>query len=357
MVCVNCLTFNHSNWILDAMNGFCQQETTFPFICTIVDDNSNDGAQIVINSFLESNFDLTDNSIAKNAETSDYRLVFAQHKTNKNCFFVVYFLKYNHYQIKKTKRPYFLIWSEQSKYVAICEGDDYWISPNKLQKQVEVLEKNQNYSMVCNRTKLLSVKQNRFIGENYCYDKSRTVNPKDVINRTGLFISTCSIICRAEIRENEPSYVAQCKVGDYPLQIMCAMRGEIYYINDTMSVYRVENSNSWMGRQKWTKLSEDRLEIIHSQVRMFCGFAKDYPQYKRVFENKTAQLINRCIPNRKESPKDIRAYLSYFDDYVKSYSLRNKIDKFFNLCRIPGVRYIYTQLFMRGYEQRKKLYK
>ena len=128
MVCVNCLTYNHSSWIADAMNGFCQQEMASPFVCTIVDDNSNDGEQDVIKSYLEDNFNLTDAAIAVNEETPDYQLIFAQHKTNLNCFFAVYFLRYNHYQIKKTKRPYFLTWSNQSKYVAMCEGDDYWIN-------------------------------------------------------------------------------------------------------------------------------------------------------------------------------------------------------------------------------------
>lgn len=356
-VCVICWTFNHSAWIEDAMNGFCQQETRFPFVCVIVDDHSTDGEQELLNKYLEQHFELLNETVAEKEETDDYQLSFAQHKSNTNCFFAVYNLKYNHRQVKKLKKPYLDKWATVSDYVAICEGDDYWLSPNKLQKQVEILEKNQNYSMVCNRTKLFSVKQDKFIGENYCYDKSRTVNPKDVINRTGLFISTCSIIYRAVINENVPSYVAKCKVGDYPLQIMCAMRGEIYYINDTMSVYRVENSNSWMGQQKWGKLSKERLEVIRSQVEMFEGFAVDFPTFRGILMDKLAEHINRNLPSRNFSVDVINQYILYFSDYINNYPMRWRIDLLIRKSRLPLVRQLYARFFLKKYSHRRMYYK
>lgn len=140
MVYVSCMTYNHVHFIEDAMNGFAMQETNFPFVCAIVDDASTDGEQGVIKNFLNEHFDLEDKKIVRHEETDDYVLTFARHKTNLNCYFAVLFLKYNFYSIKKSKIPYLAQWREKAKYNAMCEGDDYWIHAEKLQKQVDYLE-------------------------------------------------------------------------------------------------------------------------------------------------------------------------------------------------------------------------
>ena len=83
-VSVTCMTFNQSKYIRDAMDGFCMQETDFPFVCTIVDDASTDGEQGVLKKYLHDNFVFTVNSVAYKKETDYAHISFAQHKTNKN---------------------------------------------------------------------------------------------------------------------------------------------------------------------------------------------------------------------------------------------------------------------------------
>lgn len=100
---IECMTFNHAPYIEDAMNGFCMQETRFPFVAVIMDDASSDGEPEVIKQYLHEHFDLEDKEIARNEETDDFILTFARHKENHNCFFAVYLLKYNHYSIGKAK--------------------------------------------------------------------------------------------------------------------------------------------------------------------------------------------------------------------------------------------------------------
>ena len=140
MVCVRCNTFNQASYIEDTMKRFTMQQTNFPFICCIVDDASTDGEQEVIEGYLEKNFDLGDKYVVRNEETDDYVLTFCQHKTNRNCYFATLFLKYNHYK-KKAKVPYLEEWRSQSKYEALCEGDDYWTDKLKLQLQVDEMKK------------------------------------------------------------------------------------------------------------------------------------------------------------------------------------------------------------------------
>ena len=148
-VYVRCITYNQANYIKDALEGFCMQQTTFPFVCAIFDDASTDGEIEILKTYLNDNFELDDSKIAFTKETDDYVLQYARHKDNHNCFFVVVFLKYNHWRLKKAKDIYVQEWIDLSEYKAECEGDDYWIDPLKLQKQVDFLDQHEDYSMCC----------------------------------------------------------------------------------------------------------------------------------------------------------------------------------------------------------------
>ena len=154
MVCVSCMTYNHAPYIEDAMNGFTMQHTSFPYVCTIIDDASTDGEPEVIRLYLQEHFDMEDKSIIRNEETDDYVMTFAHHKTNKNCFFAVLYLKYNHYSIKKSKMPYIEEWCD-TKYIAFCEGDDYWIDSHKIQRQVDLMEKDEGIGLVFTKCSIM----------------------------------------------------------------------------------------------------------------------------------------------------------------------------------------------------------
>lgn len=151
LVFVECMTFNHANYIDDAMKGFVMQQTEFPFVVLVMDDASMDGEPEVIKRFLEKEFDMAS---SVQDETEDYVRVVAKHKTNENCTFVVVFLKYNHYSIQKPKWKYYWSWRKNAKYIAMCEGDDYWTDPLKLQRQVDFLEEHEGYSLCCHRYKI-----------------------------------------------------------------------------------------------------------------------------------------------------------------------------------------------------------
>ena len=118
-VCCRCFTFNQAKYITEAMNGFTMQQTSFPFVCTIVDDASTDGEQEVIRKYVEDNFDLSEGSVAYNKETDYAYVTYAQHKTNKNCYFVVLYLKENHYSQRKPKMGYLSEWRDMCEYEAL----------------------------------------------------------------------------------------------------------------------------------------------------------------------------------------------------------------------------------------------
>lgn len=234
MVYIQCSTFNHAPYITDAMNGFTMQQTDFPFVCAIVDDASTDGEPEVIRKYLQDNFDLEDKSVVRNEETDDYVLCFAQHKTNKNCYFAVLWLKYNHYSIKKSKKQYYREWENNAKYIAICEGDDYWIDSQKIRKQVDFLEHNSEYNMIYTRYKenhngeIIEGAFNLLDG--YCLES--------YLRRKG-FIPTASVMYRADFVFERDYAHLNLPMGDVPTWIQLMHNAPIKLLDDITTVYRI----------------------------------------------------------------------------------------------------------------------
>ena len=235
-VTVSCMTYNQSKYITDAMNGFTMQQTSFPFVCTIVDDASTDGEQEVIRKYVENNFDFSEGSVAYHKETDYAHITYAQHKTNNNCYFAVLYLKENHYSKHKDKSPYLKDWRDGVEYMAICEGDDYWINIYKLQKQVNFLDNNSDYSLV--------------FGKYHIFLQERAVSKTPKSNEyKGLvsllrhnMIATASVLYRSEIQKKYSEEIGMregWKMGDYPLWLFTAINSKIGYIPDVFSVYRV----------------------------------------------------------------------------------------------------------------------
>ena len=138
-VFVRCMTFNHEAYIKDALNGFVIQQTKFPFVVAIINDASTDKTKSVINEFVENNCihnPEIDLRIEEYGTVLDVTV-----KDNPHCIFHIVHLNENHYG-KKSKLPYFAKYENAAKYVAMCEGDDYWTDPLKLQKQVDFMEAN-----------------------------------------------------------------------------------------------------------------------------------------------------------------------------------------------------------------------
>lgn len=229
---VNCMTFNHAPYIVDAMNGFCMQETTFPFVCIIIDDASTDGEPEIIKAYLEENFDLDDKAIVRNEETENYRLVFARHKTNLSCYFAALFLKYNHYRIGKPKGRYYKEWTN-TKYIAICEGDDYWLNSQKLQKQVDCLEKNNRVNIaVHNAIRRYSDGTEELFNNNI---KTGVYNLKQCLYM-GWFTPTASFLYRNNF-DLSPLWSKNGSNGDMAILYSNLMRGNLFYSEKCMSVY------------------------------------------------------------------------------------------------------------------------
>lgn len=302
-VCVCCFTFNHSPYINDTMNGFTMQQTEFPFVCVIVDDASTDGEPEVIKNYLHEHFDLEDKDTVRNEETDDYVMTFARHMTNNNCYFVVFFLKYNHYSISKSKTPYIQEWTD-TKYTALCEGDDYWINPEKLQRQFNFMESRLECSM-CFHSAFVEypdghqekhepkIKKLFYKTDDVITDKGGTTNLSYMQVYNSNFFRNQYLK-----KEGYPDFWRLCPIGDLPLRLYMSVKGDIGYIDEVMSVYKRFTAGSWTSRQLKTSL-KDKLDHKRKMLMMWSRF-DEYTHYKyhriikrNIYKNRISML--KCI--------------------------------------------------------------
>ena len=227
-VYVRTCTFNQSSYIEDCLNGVAIQQTDFPFVHHVIDDCSTDGEQELIKTYLNNNCDMEDAEYYDNDICS---ITIAKNKSNPNCTLVVYFLKKNMYG-NPEKHKLFKPWQNACKYIALCEGDDYWIDPQKLKKQVNWLEFHPEYTMCCCDAKVVTHN-----GEEnwHRYDQDSDVNPQDMIMGGGLFVQTASLLYRNDLLDNYPVFCKECHVGDYPLQIWATLNGKVRYFAEKMA--------------------------------------------------------------------------------------------------------------------------
>lgn len=243
-VIVKTITFNHSKYIQDTLNGVAMQETNFPFVNIVLEDHSTDGEQDVIKLWLERECNMT---LAEHYDIPTAEVVIVPHKSNKNCTFAVYFHKENLFHQKDKRETQIYPWRIKSEYEALCEGDDYWIDSLKLQKQVDFLDAHPEYTMCFHnaiehwehrdsKDKLFSTVKDQDYSGTYIYKN--------------WIIPTASVLLRITVyNSNLYRKVTKCKdflYGDTPLFVTCAECGKIRGLSDISSVYRKSNTGITM---------------------------------------------------------------------------------------------------------------
>ena len=322
LVSVLCMTYNQASYIEDAMNGFCMQQTTFPFLCLIADDASTDGETEVIRKYLDTNFDKIENALSTEDETDEYLRIYARHKENKNCYFCVFLLKYNHYSIKKQKTKSAAELTKSVKYVAMCEGDDYWTDPKKLQMQVDFLEKNSDFSLCFHNVKVWNQKEGEMEDDFITRDVPAVTDISDLIK--GNYIHTQSVLLRRY--ENVPSdqrRLGYSKIGDFPKWVLCAQYGKIKKFEECMSVYRY-------GTGFWSTKKDDvnkTLEIIDVYENFYKYFSlKDIAKRDSYFDvNNLIVDIKKILAglyskvSKAYMNADHKLYLKYYFMAIRIY--------------------------------------
>ena len=217
MVTVFCITYNHVSFIRDAIEGFLMQETTFPVEIFIHDDASTDGTTGIIEEYVEKYPKLFLTALQTENQYS---------KSGFN-FFAEYLLK------------------QRSEFIALCEGDDYWISPSKIQRQVEKLMENYSVSFCFHNT--LIIDETRIAKGEICPKNKSLFHSLDELFLNN-FIHTSSMLFRRSKLSGFPECLNNSPIGDWPLCILLAEKGPFLYLDKIMSHYRLHSGSSWSSR-------------------------------------------------------------------------------------------------------------
>ena len=335
-VCIRCDTFNHKGYIQDAMEGFAMQKTDFPFVAVIMDDCSTDGTQEVIKEFLAKYFILDDPTTTRQEETEDYSMTYARHKENANCFFAVYLLKYNHYSIKKSKEEYIREWTSTPPYISLCEGDDFWTQPDKLQTQVDFLDSHADYTMCFHDVDIKAEP-----GRDW-YNVFGTLVDRDYTGLENLItwsVPTCSMVMRRECFDSRPQN-PHFTMGDNVLVLKCHEMGRVRCIPRKMGVYRL-TPTSWIGGQS------DKVQR-YKYISHYKGLIEEFEECRcqemyAILESQYFQLLTilKREGDKEEFEKIKTEYLEYpgvnhFDQF-SSYYLKSQIRHFMKSLLGKGV--------------------
>ena len=238
-------------------------------------------------------------------ETENAYIICAKHKTNPNCDFVVFLLKFNHYSIKKSKMPYLSEWSENAKYIALCEGDDYWIDSQKLQKQVDYLDCHPEVGLVHARAKIFNQERRAFHG--FCGEQNGGFEEMLLYNPV-VTLTTCYRMSLYLTYEKEYSSwnVSGWKMGDYPMWLWMSKQAGVHFMGDVVAVYR-EHNNS----ETHSGGLENKLAFIDSTVDIrlfFCNLYKLSNQTRlKIIYNAYLSKAANCLARQEK--KQAVAYL------------------------------------------------
>ena len=262
LVSICCITYNHERYIKDALDGFIMQKTNFPFEIVISDDCSKDSTRAIIKEY-----------------KIKYPHLLKDISPKKNMGAIPNFL--------------YVQQSVLGKYIALCEGDDYWTDPYKLQKQVDFLETHPEYVACFHNARVYN--GHRF-GLFNSLNESHYPTTEVLITRKW-FIPTASLMYR-NFEGEYPEWSLQVASGDYMLELLLAKKGKFYYMDDIMSVYRVQGQGI-------------SAEMNANKPKMYDGLIYLLSHMKDEYEGLYAEEFDKSITNYERLKKESETELYY----------------------------------------------
>ena len=257
LVSVIMITYGHEKYIEEAIRGVFLQKTNFPFELIISNDKSPDSTDEIVKNIIK-------------YAPENISVKYIQHPENIGML------------------PNFIstLKIATGKYIAVCEGDDYWTDENKLQKQIDFLEKNEDFTLTFHN---VFIRNGETLRADLDYEKRLSSKNVYTINdlSKGNFIHTLSVVFR-NMKIEFPEWYYTSFLGDYPIWLWLSKKGKIKYFPEKMGVYR-ENVGVWSGKSQ-----EER-------------------------EFKTMLVLRNLIPDFEMLP-DVKKNLTYTKNiYIKNF--------------------------------------
>jgi len=238
LVSVSVVTYQHAGFIRQCLDGILMQETDFDYEIVVGEDESMDGTRDICIRYAE--------------EHPDKIRLFLRDRTlsqlvDENGAFVCRFNGW---------------WSRMScrgRFIAVCEGDDYWTDPSKMQKQVECLERNPESVLCFHPVKIL--RDGELVEDFITTPPEACVTTIMHLTRRN-YMHTPSVMFRNLVHAEDYECLLRLPVGDWPLWLKLARYGNIRVLPDCMAVYRIHPNALWSGRS-----AEEKNAAIEECIR------------------------------------------------------------------------------------------
>lgn len=261
-VSISYVTYNHSNYVKRAIYSFIEQDCQFNFEILITDDASIDGTQDIIKYFHK----LYPNLIKpKYNKTNQFRNGAQSHQAN----------------FERAK----------GKYVALCDGDDFWIDPNKLSKQIKEMEKS-NSDVSFHAVEVINpYNSNKKIKKPSSKKKFYSSN-QIIWHAHRLYTSVVSIIIKNKIVKDLPAFYNAAPTEDHYLLILGSLQKEALFLPECMACYDFKTNNSWSERNP--NLSKHHFENLIAFIGLFF-YVKKNIKMKLIIILKILELFIKSI--------------------------------------------------------------
>lgn len=290
-VSIVCNTYNQEKYIEDAIESFIDQKTNFDYEILIHDDASTDNTKKIIEKYYNNYPNLIkpifqkENQYSKGVSIMDIQLERAN-----------------------------------GKYIAFCEGDDFWTDVNKLQTQYDILENNTNIDMVAHAVTMIDENTKKQKGMISPSKNEGVLTIEEVILGGGGYIGTNSLFFRKSVLIPKPPIRKKMEL-DYTIQIAGALKGGIYYIPKTMSSYRVCSKGSWSNEML---INKEKLINVQDKIINMLEFLNNDTNFK--YNDTIIETIRRTEFYKLEINNDIKKMKSdRFKDIYQNYSIGRKI--------------------------------
>lgn len=304
LVSINCMTYNHEEYIAEAIESFLMQITEFNYEILIGEDCSTDNTKIIVENYMR-------------MYPKKIRIITSEENVGAKM---------------NSQR---LLENSKGKYIAECEGDDYWIDPYKLQKQVDYMEAHPTCTLCFHASETIQAPKKPTGRVVRPYNRSKISPVEDIISGGGRFCDTASLFYPKKLMEDSPEFYREAIVGDYPLQMILASQGYAYYIDECMSAYRSGVEGSWTMRlNAGANVRGNIIKVNEGIIQLLNGFNK-YSSYKYIneIENICRKLEFELLVLQKKTKEQKH---SRFNNYNWLFKLKVKI-KIRIRCNFPSL--------------------
>lgn len=318
LISVRLMTYNHEDFIEDALKGIDMQQVSFLFEVVIGDDFSKDNNLERIKNFHFTNPNLSVNILDRPKDGA-----YAKKRKAKGRM-------YNFVNILEHCR---------GDYIALLDGDDYWTDPLKLQKQVEFLQKNPR-AIGCFHNSVCVNALNEVINNKYFNGNKKWYNQEQALKALKSSYATAALVFRRAAITNYLEIFT--KVGsDFMLDIFITEHGELYYMDENMSAYRIHEGGIWQGRN----LQHNNKVLLQRYLHLYA-----IDQYRTRYNDFLWQIIlefyeelikyetdNSEIQKLK---KDRLRFLDVREKRARDYASKNQLTWYYRLISKLKRKYI-----------------